>query len=128
MTCRNIISISTTTDRNSIVIFYVLLSNGRYQFLVVSQIIYQCHCRVWLQMFFKNMKFYRHKFFRTFSDSCFRVTFILRIINHMKIFLSYFPFPSSSFYKSVVGSIFCYTAGLRSWDVYWNLGNFLEFS
>ena len=32
--------------------------------------------------FFKDMSFYRHEFFRTVSDSCFRVTFISGSENH----------------------------------------------
>ena len=60
------------TDRDSIGIFYFLLSNRRDKFIAVWQNIYECHCRVCQQMLFKDM-FYGHEFRRYFPDSRFRI-------------------------------------------------------
>ena len=46
----NGLNIITAADRNSTAILYFLLSKRKYQFLVVLQNIYECHCRVWEQM------------------------------------------------------------------------------
>ena len=41
-----VLSISTTNDRNSTAMFYFLFLDKRDKFLVVSQNIYECSCRV----------------------------------------------------------------------------------
>ena len=90
-------SISKSTDRNRIVISCFLLSIRRNQFLVVSENIYECYCTVWQQMLF-----YGHEFFRTFSDSFFRVAFIFGNENHKSH--DNFSFIFSIFIKLFYGS------------------------
>ena len=53
-------------------------------------------------LYFEEMNFYRHEFFKIVPDSFFRVTFISGSENHKSHdnFFSYFPFPSSFFMAS----------------------------
>ena len=70
----------------------------------------KCRCRVCQQMLFLKAS--------TFTD---------RVINHIMIFPLYFPWPSKKLQwrNRMMGSIFCYAVGLRSWDVF--LQNFRKF-
>ena len=114
------LSISTAADRNSIATFYFLLSNriehrnistnatvelDTYLFiyrillqLANNQLYNYTHShkttKYFFQMFFKDMNF--SKPFQT--DALGLLSYpVVRIKNHMIIFLSYFPFPSRFF-------------------------------
>ena len=141
-----LLSVSIAADGNRIAIFIFLLSNTRYQFPVVPQNIYECNVEFDNRCYFKHLNLYGHWFFRTVSGSLFRVTFIPGSANRKSyefFFFHIFDFYQafsmvlrSSFFEifwklqwrnSMIGSIFCYTAGLRSWDVFggifWNSKN-----
>ena len=102
MNCRiTCIKISTAAaDRNRIAIFSSLLSSRRDQFLVVSQNIYECHCKVWQQrVFLTPWIFTEMNFSKLFETVALGLLsyLVMRIINHVINFLSYFLFPWSFF-------------------------------
>ena len=87
----------STTDRNSILIvyffcFHIAEINFRMveinfrmveiNFSLFPKIFTNAAVEFSSRSFFKNINFYGHEFFRTVSDSCFRVTFITGIENH----------------------------------------------
>ena len=146
ITLNILLRVSTAADGNKIAIFIFLLLNKRYQFLIVSQNIYESNVEFDNRCYFKHLNFYVYGFFRTVSGRLFRVTFIPGSENCKSYENFFFIFSisiklffmvlRSSFFEifgklqwrnSMIGFMFCYTAGLRSWDVFvgifWNFKN-----